>query len=88
MAANLSAPLSIRLPEDVLASIEQIARETDRSRNWVILRALRFYLASEGAEILDIVEGRRQIEAGDVHDMNKVLADIARKLKSRSDEAA
>lgn len=88
MAANLSDPLSIRLPEDVLASVEEIAKETERSRNWVILRALRFYLVNEGAEILDIVEARRQIKAGDVHDMEEVLADLARKLKLRSDEAA
>jgi predicted transcriptional regulator len=72
----LSDPIPLRLPLDVLAEIEKIAEASDRTRSWVMVRALRLYLASEGADILSVVKGREAIAAGDHHDMNDVLAEI------------
>ncbi|MDQ2080422.1 ribbon-helix-helix domain-containing protein [Xanthobacteraceae bacterium Astr-EGSB] len=85
---ELSDPISLRLPVDVLAAIEQVATATDRSRSWVIVRALKRYLMTEGAQILDVVEGRAQIAAGDVHDMDDVLDEVERIVRSPSGEAA
>lgn len=73
---DLSDPLTMRLPRDVLADIEEIARVCDRSRSWVFVRALKSYLASEGREILDVARAQREIEAGDVIDLDEVIADI------------
>nr|DAH84738.1 MAG TPA: putative transcriptional regulator [Caudoviricetes sp.] len=73
---NLSDPIPIRLPEEVLAAIEQIAETCDRSRSWVMVRALKLYLAGEGADILAVRKGREQVAGGDVHDMDKVLGGI------------
>lgn len=87
-ANELSDPISLRLPVDVLAAIEQVATATDRSRSWVIVRALKRYLTTEGAQILDVVEGRAQIAAGDVHDMDDVLDEVERIVRSPSGEAA
>jgi predicted transcriptional regulator len=75
---ELSEPISLRLPTDTLAAIEQVAKATDRTRSWVIVRALRRYLMTEGAQILDVIEGRAQIAAGDVHDMDDVLDEVER----------
>lgn len=72
----LSAPLTLRLPADVLGDIEKIAAASDRTRSWVIVRALRAYLAGEGSDILAIVKGREEIAAGDVHDMDDVIKEI------------
>ena len=41
---ELSDPISLRLPMDVLTAIEQVATATDRTRSWVIVRALKRYL--------------------------------------------
>lgn len=87
-ANELSDPISLRLPVDVLAAIEQVATATDRSRSWVIVRALKRYLMTEGAQILDVVEGRAQIAAGDVHDMDDVLDEVERIIRSPAGEAA
>jgi hypothetical protein len=38
--------ISITLPRDVLQSADRRARELDRSRSWVIVEALRAYLAA------------------------------------------
>jgi predicted transcriptional regulator len=74
---NLSDPITIRLPDDVLAAIELIASTCDRSRSWVMVRALKLYLAGEGADILAVRKGREQVAAADVHDMDEVLSEIA-----------
>jgi predicted transcriptional regulator len=73
---NLSDPITIRLPEEVLAAIEQIAETCDRTRSWVMVRALKTYLSSEGADILAVRKGREQVADGDVHDMDDVLQEI------------
>ncbi|MBM2713540.1 ribbon-helix-helix protein, CopG family [Mesorhizobium caraganae] len=73
---NLSDPITIRLPEEILAAIEQIAVTCDRSRSWVMVRALKLYLAGEGADILAVRKGREQVANGDSHDMDDVLQEI------------
>jgi predicted transcriptional regulator len=88
MAVELSDPISIRLPTDVLAATEKVAKASDRSRSWVMVRALRRYLATEGAEILAVIEGREQIAAGEVHDMDDVLDEIERMVRAPAGEAA
>lgn len=72
----LSEPLTLRLPVDLLADVERIAETCDRPRSWVIVRALREYLAREGADILAIRKGRDQVDSGEVHDLDDVLAEI------------
>jgi predicted transcriptional regulator len=86
--SELSDPISLRLPAEILAAVEQIATATDRNRSWVIVRALRRYLMTEGAQILDVVEGRAQIAAGEVHDMDDVLDEVERIVRSPAGEAA
>lgn len=85
MGVELSDPISMRLPNDVQVAVEAIAKATDRSRDWVIVRALRRYMMTEGADILAVVEGRAQIAAGDAHHMDDVLDDIERIIRSPAD---
>ena len=73
---ELSDPITLRLPTDILGDVERIAAASDRTRSWVVVRALRLYLAGEGAEILNLVEGLNQLKAGDSHDMDDVIGEI------------
>ncbi len=73
---ELSNPITMRLPLDVLAEIEQIAEISHRSRSWVFVRALKSYLAAEGREIIEIAEARRAIENGEGHDLDDVLEEV------------
>lgn len=73
---NLSDPVALRLPQDVLSDIERIAEATERTRSWVIVRALKSYLAAEGGEILDALQGRAEIAAGASHDLDTVLDEL------------
>lgn len=73
---QLSDPITLRLPLDVLEAIERIAETSDRSRSWVMVRAMRLYLASEGAEILNVADGIAQLDIGESEDMDDVIAQV------------
>ncbi|WP_354555932.1 CopG family ribbon-helix-helix protein [Rhizobium aquaticum] len=73
---ELSNPITMRLPLDVLSEIEQIAEICNRSRSWVFVRALKSYLAAEGREIIEIAEARLDIENGQGHDLDDVLDEL------------
>jgi predicted transcriptional regulator len=88
MSVELSDPISMRLPVDVLEAIERVAKATDRNRSWVMVRALRRYLATEGADILAVIEGRAQRAAGKSHDMDDVLEEVDRIIRTPRGEVA
>lgn len=73
---ELSDPIAIRLPVDVLSEIEDVARTCERSRSWVMVRALKSYLAGEGREVLELARARQAVDAGDVHDLDEVLEEV------------
>jgi len=43
--------ISITLPRDVLQGTDRRARQLDRSRSWLIVEALRAYLAAPGSVV-------------------------------------
>ncbi|MET3615101.1 putative transcriptional regulator [Rhizobium aquaticum] len=75
---DLSDPITLRMPVDVLADIEAIAEATERSRSWIIVRALRTYLMNEGADVLAAIKGREEIANGEHANIDDVIADIDR----------
>jgi predicted transcriptional regulator len=60
-SAESSVHVSLRVPADLLADLDRVAAAMDRSRLWVIQRALRHYLAAEGAEVMDTSEGLAEL---------------------------
>ena len=72
----LSDPITLRIPTDVLEAFERIAATSDRTRSWVMVRAMRHYLACEGAEILDVAAGLEQLDNGQSEDMDDVIAQV------------
>lgn len=74
----LSDPITLRLPLDILDDVEKIAETADRSRSWVIVRALKNYLMAEGAEMLSIRRGLEDVEAGRTVDAEELLAELDR----------
>lgn len=81
---ELSDPLTMRLPVDVLKDIETIAKACERSRSWVIVRALKAYLMAEGGEVLDIVRAREQMAAGEGIDAEDLIAEIDEIIEGRA----
>ena len=73
---ELSDPLTLRVPLDLLRQIESIAEASERTRSWVMVRAMKLYLAGEGRDILAALEGRKQIAEGQFHDVDAVLEEL------------
>ncbi|CAD7046219.1 CopG family transcriptional regulator [Pseudorhizobium halotolerans] len=72
----LSDPITLRLPLDILEDVEKIAETADRSRSWVIVRALKYYLMAEGAELLEIATARQEVREGKAVDMDELLDEL------------
>lgn len=75
---TLSDPIALRIPLDILSDLEAVAETTERSRSWVIVRALKTYLLNEGADILAYRKGLQDVAAGDVAEFDAVLDDMSR----------
>lgn len=82
--SDLSDPITLRLPVEVLRDIEAVAIACDRSRSWVMVRALRQYLADEGADILAFMQGRKEFEEGKSFDLETVLAEVDAIVKGKA----
>lgn len=78
----LSDPITLRLPLDILEDVEKIAQTADRSRSWVIVRALKYYLMAEGNDILQIRKGEEQIARGETVDAEELFAELLGEAKS------
>ena len=69
-------PVSIRMPADVIETVDKISAALERPRSWVILHAIRRYLADEGQEVLDVQEGIAEADRGEVFDFDEVMAGL------------
>jgi predicted transcriptional regulator len=75
MAVGTRDP-SMQLPADMLETIDAIASVAERSRGWVIERALRQYLDTEGGAALAIAASRQSAASEPLEDFDDVIADI------------
>ena len=71
-----SIPISLRVPAEVIETLDKIAAALERPRSWVMLRAIRQYIADEGQEVLDVQEGIAEAERGEVVPIEDVLAEM------------
>ena len=74
-------PVSVRAPAELIAQLDKVAAALDRSRSWVILDAVRTYLANEGQEALDVQAGLEQANRGETVPFEQVLADLDEKVR-------
>lgn len=81
---NLSDPITLRLPLDVLQEIEEIATLCDRSRSWIMVRALKTYLATEAQEIRAIHAAKAEIASGQYFELDDVLAEADAIIKGEA----
>lgn len=81
---ELSGPLTMRLPVDLLKDIETIAGACERTRSWVIVRALKAYMMAEGGEVLDIVRAREELQAGIGVDSDDLIAELEQIVKGQA----
>jgi len=69
---------SIRLPKEIRDQFETLAQATGRSRNDLMVEALRLVVEHKTRELAMIQEGREQARAGHLTPIDDVVADFKR----------
>jgi predicted transcriptional regulator len=64
------------MPEDLLRRLDGVANALDRSRSWILLRALALYLDEHEEEILLTAEGLAELRRGEGIDFDDALKEI------------
>lgn len=74
----MSQTLTIRVDDAArLEAVDRLARSMDRSRNWVINRAIERYLAEQAWQIEAIQHGLAEADRGDFASSDAVVAALA-----------
>ncbi len=71
------AMTSVRMPDELMAQLEQTAEQTQRSKGWIINHALEDYFEAEQLRLKRLAETREalnEIKAGKEVDGEAVLA--------------
>jgi predicted transcriptional regulator len=78
--------LTTRVSAELSARIDELAKETERSRAWVIAKALERYVDDELEFIGAIREGERDIAEGRFVSHDELVAEI-RAMRQQKDAA-
>jgi predicted transcriptional regulator len=83
------AQLSLRVPVDIVESFDLIAKALDRDRSWVMVRALRQYLNTEGADLLHEAAGLASLARGEGVEFDSMLDEASAVIaQAKADRAA
>ena len=77
-----AVPVSVRLPADMVEKLDKVAAILERPRSWVIMAAVREYLANEGQELFDIQAGIEEADRGEGIPFEQVLAELDEMLNA------
>ncbi|WP_199092884.1 CopG family ribbon-helix-helix protein [Bosea sp. ASV33] len=61
----MTAAFTIRLDDEMLAKLDALAADTDRSRNWIAAKAIEDYVALNAWQIARIKEGIAEADRGE-----------------------
>ena len=64
IAATVS--VTLRIPAELCDRLDKLGQNTDRTRSWLITKALKQYLDEAEQEVSDVLEGIRAADAGDL----------------------
>lgn len=62
---DMSAAFTVRLDEATLGALDQLAAKTDRSRNWLVTKAIEDYVALNAWQIGKIEAGIAAADRGE-----------------------
>lgn len=81
MASDIQ-PISFRPNESLLKELDQVAERLDRSRAWVIKKAIQEFLENQ-RQLAEIDAGIADADAGRTHTIGEVRHYFAKKARSR-----
>lgn len=75
--------ISIRIDEDAVGKLDELAASQDRSRNWVVKEALQQYFDHQDWMVEAIKEGIRDADAGNLAPHDQVMARARARIEAR-----
>jgi predicted transcriptional regulator len=75
MADGGRVRIPIDLDDDLATALDRLAQVLKQDRAWVVARALRRYLDTDGARILDEAAAQASLDRGEGHDLDDVMAE-------------
>ena len=78
----MPAAFTVRLDDDTLAALDRLAEQTERSRSWLVTRAVEDYVSLNEWQIGRIREGIAAADRGDFASEEE-MARIRRKFSGR-----
>lgn len=82
----MTAAFTIRLDDEMLAKLDALAADTDRSRSWIAAKAIESYVELNAWQIAKIKEGIAQADRGEFATEEELDA-IEAELQARIDAA-
>jgi predicted transcriptional regulator len=80
----MTAAFTIRLDDEMLAKLDALAADTDRSRNWIAAKAIQDYVELNAWQIQRIKEGIAEADRGEFATDEEVEA-VFRKYKAMAE---
>lgn len=80
-----STVLSFRVDDEIAANLDQLAQATERDRQYHLKRALTRYLETEAWHLKAIAEGVADADAGNLTDLEIVIAEWKKRAENSSD---
>ncbi len=79
----MPAPFTVRLDESTLTALDHLAEKTDRSRNWLVTRAVEDFVALNAWQLGKTEAGLAAAEIGDFASDDE-LARVRKKFALKS----
>jgi predicted transcriptional regulator len=79
----MTAAFTIRLDDEMLAKLDALAADTDRSRSWIAARAIEDYIALNAWQIARIREGVAEADRGEFAS-DEDVRDVFDKYRTRA----
>ena len=80
--------ITVRVRDDMVQELDELARAMDRSRSWVVTDALTRYLAEERQWMEQIKRGIEELDRGEGIPHEEVMAEMRRMIAARLEKAA
>lgn len=75
--------VTAKLPTELAAQLDDVARQIDRSRSWIVRQAVAEWLAEERRRYELTMEARKDVDEGRTIPHDEVLARVERRKQER-----
>ncbi|WP_181164859.1 MULTISPECIES: CopG family ribbon-helix-helix protein [unclassified Mesorhizobium] len=78
----MMSAFTVRLPDETVAKLDQLAEKVDRSRSYVAAQAIEDYVAREEWQLAEIEAGLDEADRGEFASEKDLASVIAKYVKS------